>query len=65
MKNKKKKSNQINHYMYEDDFNGIDPAKGIKKEKRRAKRQNQKKNLKNMTDPGAWEELEDMYDDFE
>ena len=65
MKNKKKKSNQVNHYMYEDDFNGIDPAKGIKKEKRRASRHNQKKNLKNMKDPGAWEELEDMYDDFE
>tara|TARA_B100000287_G_C20160033_1_gene593797 strand:+ start:285 stop:482 length:198 start_codon:yes stop_codon:yes gene_type:complete len=65
MKNRKKNRNQVNHYMYEDDFQGIDPARGIKKEKRRASRHNQKRNLKNMKDPKDWEDMEDMYDEYQ
>ena len=62
MKNKKKNRNKSeNPYMHEDDFQGIDPARGIRKERRRANRHQDKQNLKNMT-PKDWDEMEDYYD---
>ena len=62
MKNKKKNRNKSeNPYMHEDDFQGIDPARGIRKERRRANRHQEKQNLKNIN-PRDWDEMEDYYD---
>ena len=62
MKNKKKNRNKENPYMHEDDFQGIDPTRGIRKERRRANRHQEKQNLRNLKDPRDWEEMEDYYD---
>ena len=50
MKNNKKNRNKNNPYMHEDDFEGIDPRRGIRKERRRARRQQEKRNLKKIID---------------
>ena len=62
MKDKKKNKDKNNPYMHEDDFEGIDPSRGLRKEKRRARRQQEKQNLKNNYNPNDWEDVEDYYD---
>ena len=60
----KNKDNKPSPYMHEDDFDGIDPSRGMKKDRRRARRQQEKQNLKNVYDPKDWDDLdmEDYYD---
>ena len=61
MKNKKKNHNKNSPYLHEDDFEGIDPTKGIRKERRRTRRHQEKQDLRQIH-PKDWEDMEDWYD---